>query len=287
MTPMSIVPAILLAAGAFLFAQQPDVQPAFDVVSIRPSAPNAPNRLPRISPGRIEIFNTTLKSLIRMGYSRFPFDSREVVGGPDWLDADRFDIVATMAPQPKVDETGLPAGLAGMLRAALEQRFGIKTHNEQREGDIYVLTFARTDRKIGAALRQVPDMCAAAMKEMTAATLPPPRNGPPPCSFGGPAGRLIGTGVSIKMFADVLSGNVGRLVVDRTELAGAFDFELNFDPASAAKAPPDAPAGPLPADDSKPSIFTALQEQLGLKLESTRGAIDVLMIDRAERPTPD
>ena len=75
-----------------------------------------------------------MKSLIRMGYSRFPFDSREVVGGPAWIDADRFDIVATMALQPQVYETGLPAGLAGMLRSALEQRLGVKTHNEQRAG---------------------------------------------------------------------------------------------------------------------------------------------------------
>ena len=260
-------------------------QPAFDVVSIKPSPPGAQNRLPRISPGRVELFNTTLKQLIGSAYSRFPFDPREVVGGPAWIDSERFDIVATMERPPQFDQTSMLGELNGMLRVLLEQRFGVKAHNEQREGEVYTLTFARNDRKTGAGLRQVPDACAAALKELTAAAPPPQRSGPPPCSFGGPPGRLIGTGVTIAMFASVLSGNVGRTVIDRTGLAGSFDLELTFDPASAAKAPPGAPPGPTPTDDSKPSIFTALQEQLGLKLESTRGPIDVLVIDQAERPT--
>jgi uncharacterized protein (TIGR03435 family) len=281
-----ILAALLLASTVSVIAQQPTPRPRFDVVSIKPSPPGAPNRLPRISPGRVEISNRTLKDLIGMGYSRFPFDSREIVGGPSWIDSERFDIVATMGqPSQGFDSTGLPAGLAAMMRALVEDRFAVKTHNERREGDLYALTFDRSDKKIGAGLRRVPDMCAAAMKEMTSASPPPPRKGPPPCSFGGPPGRLIGTGVTIAMFSDVLSGNVGRRVVDRTELAGAFDFELTFDPASAAKAPPGAPPGPSPVDDTKPSIFTALQEQLGLKLEPTRGPIDVLIVDQAERPT--
>jgi uncharacterized protein (TIGR03435 family) len=76
--------------------------------------------------------------------------------------------------------------------------------------------------------------------------------------------------VTIAMFASVLSGNAGRTVIDRTGLAGSFDIELNFDPSSTAQSPPGAPPGPQPIDDSKPSIFTALQEQLGLNLEPTR-----------------
>jgi uncharacterized protein (TIGR03435 family) len=143
---------------------------------------------------------------------------------------------------------------------------------------------ARSDRKTGAGLRQVPDACAAALKELTGAAPLPQRSGPPPCSFGGPPGRLIGTGVTIAMFASVLSGNAGRTVIDRTGLAGSFDIELNFDPSSTAQSPPGAPPGPQPIDDSKPSIFTALQEQLGLKLEPTRGPVDVLVVDQAERP---
>jgi uncharacterized protein (TIGR03435 family) len=281
------VAALLLASSVSLIGQQPTPQPRFDVVSIKSSPPGAPNRLPRISSGRVEIFNSTLKELIRLSYSRFAFDTRKITGGPSWIASERFDIVATMDQQQSgFDSTGLPTGLDVRLRALIEDRFRVKTHNERREGDVYDLTFARSDKKTSAGLRTVPDMCAAAMKELTGPTPPPRRSGPPPCSFGGPPGKLIGTGVTMAMFSAVLSMNVGRPVVDRTALTGSFDIELTFDPASAAQAAPGAPPGPVPTDETKPSIFTALQEQLGLKLESTRGPIDVLVVDQAERPTP-
>jgi uncharacterized protein (TIGR03435 family) len=285
MKPGAVLLVLIAGTGSALGARQAASPQTFDVVSIKPSAPGAQNRMPRISPGRVELVNTTLKQLIAAAYSRFPFDPRQVVGGPAWIDSERFDIAATMERPPRFDQTGMLGELNGMLRALIEQRFGVKAHNEQREGDVYTLTFARSDRKTGAGLRQVPDACAAALKELTGATALPQRSGPPPCSFGGPPGRLIGTGVTIAMFASVLSGSVGRPVVDRTELSGSFDIELTFDPASAAQAPPGAPPGPVPIDDSKPSIFTALQEQLGLRLEATRGPIEVLVIDQAERPT--
>ena len=148
----------VLALSAALLAQQaPTSQPAFDVVSIKQSQPGAPNRLPRISPGRVELFNTTLKSLIGTAYSRFPFDSREVVGGPLWIDSERFDIVATMEKPPQLAGFAMLGELSVMLRALIEQRFGVKAHNEQREGDVYTLTYARSDRKTGIGLRKVPD----------------------------------------------------------------------------------------------------------------------------------
>ena len=237
-----VVSALLLASTVALSGQQPSPV-RFDVVSIKPSPASAPNRLPRISPGRVEIFNTTLKALIRMAYSRFAFDTREIIGGPSWVDSERFDIVATMERPPQTDATGMPTELVGMLRALLEDRFRVKTHYERRDGDVYTLTFARSDRKTAAGLRTVPEACAAATKELTGAAPPPRRSGPPPCSFGGPPGKLIGTGVTMAMFAAVLSMNVGRTVIDRTELAGSFDIEVNFDPASAAQAPPGAPPG--------------------------------------------
>ena len=283
-----IVAALLLASSVSLLGQQPTPQAGFDVASIKPTPPDAPERLPRISPGRVEIFNSTLKELIRLAYSRFAFDTREITGGPSWIDSERFDIAATLGkPLPQgFDSTGLPAGLGAMLRTLIEDRFAVKTHNERRDGDVYALTFARSDKTNGAGLRSVPDMCATAMKVLPPASPPPPPTGPPPCSFGGSRGRLIGTGVTIAMFSSVLSGIVGRPIVVRTDLAGSFDIELTFDPASVAKTLPGEPPGPAAIDDTKPSIFTALQEQLGLKLEATRGPIDVLIVDQAERPIP-
>lgn len=187
---------------------------------------------------------------------------------------------------PQVDASGLPIGLVDMLRALIEERFHLKVHNEQRERDVYALTFARSDQKTGAGLRQAPDLCGASMKELTSGSPPPPRSGPPPCTFGGPPGKFIGTGVTTPMFASILSRTVGRPIVDRTRLTGNFDIDLTFDPSSAAQSLPGAPLGPTPTDDTKPSIFTALQEQLGFKLESTRSPVDVLVVDQAERPMP-
>jgi uncharacterized protein (TIGR03435 family) len=280
-----LLTAWLLASSATLIGQQlaPVKQPAFDVVSIKPSQSTAVGGGLRFNPsGRVEWTGTTLRSLVRTAYQRFGFDPRDVVSGPAWIDSERFDIIATAEQQPRTRADGFPEELLAMVRALLEDRFKLKVHNEQREASIYALVLAR-DRKIGPALRKVPDACAEAMKALSERT---PRSGPPPCSFGGGPGKLIGTGVTLTMVGHVLANYVGRHVVDKTGVSGSYDFELTFDPSSTAKPPPGAPLGPTTPDDTVPSIFTALQEQLGLKLESTRGPIDVLVIDQAERPTP-
>jgi len=113
MKPAISIVALALIASSVIAAQQP----TFDVVSIKPSPSGAQNRLPRISPGRVELFNTTLKRLIGMAYSRFPFDSREIVGGPPWVDSERFDIVATMERPPQLDGTAMLGELSVMLRS--------------------------------------------------------------------------------------------------------------------------------------------------------------------------
>ena len=281
-----IMAALLLASSIVLAGQQPAPvkEPAFDVVSIKPTQSSAIGGGLRFNPsGRVEWTGTTLRNLIRMGYQRFGFDPREVVGGPGWIDSERFDIIATAERPPQNGPDGFPEQLLAMIRALAEDRFKVTVHNEQREAPIYTLVLARGDGRTGASLRQVPDACAEAMKALSEKT---PRSGPPPCSFGGGPGKLIGTGVTLTMFANVLASYVGRNVVDRTGVAGSFDFELTFDPSSTARNPTGVVPGPPVRDDTAPSIVTALQEQLGLKLESTRGPIDVLVIDQAERPTP-
>jgi uncharacterized protein (TIGR03435 family) len=260
--------------------------PAFDVVSIKPNRSGTVEGRINISPsGRVEWTNTTLKALLRLAYMREAFDPREIVGGPSWIGSDTFTVIATSERPAQNRPDGFPAELFAMVRAMVEDRFKVKVHNEQRDASIYAMVLARSDGKPVPALHGVRDACGEAMKAMTNA---PPRNGPPPCSFGGPPGKLTGTAVTMKMFGNVLSNYVGRTVVDRTGLSGSFDFELTFDPASLAKAPPGTqPGPPTAADNAAPSIFTALQEQLGLKLESTRGPVDVLVVDAAAPPTPD
>jgi uncharacterized protein (TIGR03435 family) len=278
--------AVTLAAGSLLAGQSAPAARAFDVISVRPNrSSDLQFHRPMVTPNRVEFLNTTVRSLLGMSSQRFAFDPRQIVGGPDWLDSDRFDIVATTDTPVQLGADGFPGELFAMIRALLEDRFRLKTHNEQRERNVYALVPSRADKKPGAGLRPVPDACKDAIKDLATGKAPP-RTGPPPCSFGGPPGTFIGTGVTIAMFANALRSHVGRQVVDRSGFAGSFDIEMTFDPASSASTPPDAPPGPRTRDDTAPSIFTALQEQLGLKLESTRASVDVLVIDSAEPPTP-
>jgi len=273
---------IAAATSTGLAQQKVPPTPQFEVVSIKPNRSDAVPTGFRVNPsGRVEWTNTTLRGLLRMGYQRFGFDPREVVGGPAWIDSDRFDVIATVNRPPETRPDGFPEELLAMIRALVEVRFKVTVHSEQRNAAIYALVLARQDRRIGSALRSVPEACAGAMKAMADRT----RTGPPPCSFRAAEGKLIGTGVTMTMMANVLSGFVGRLVVDRTELAGSFDFELTFDPSLAAPAPPGAQLGPALRDDTPPSIVTALREQLGLKLDPTRAPVEVLIVDSAEPPT--
>jgi uncharacterized protein (TIGR03435 family) len=281
-----VLVAALVAATTLSAAARQTSRPAFDVVSIKPTSLDTPGLI-KASPQRIEIPNTTLMGLIRTAYSRFAFDMREIVGGPSWIDADRFAIIATAAAPFKTGPDGFPLDLTAMMRTLIEDRFKVKVHEEQRDMPHYALVLARPDRKTGQGLTSVPDECSQAIKELSGAKPAPRRPGPPPCSFGGPPGKLIATGVTLNAFANVLSRSVGKQVLDRTGLPGSFNIELTFDPTSAAAlGPPGANPGPPIRDDTAPSIFTALQEQLGLKLESTRGPVDVLVVDAAEPPTP-
>jgi uncharacterized protein (TIGR03435 family) len=278
------VVAIATAHGLPAVAQAP----RFEVASIKINKAGT-GGLIRVRPGgRYEFPNMTLRSLIGSAYQRFAFDNREVVAGPEWLDTVRFDVVAqTGTGTPPTDPDGFPGTLFAMLRALLEERFKVATHNEAREQSMYALVLSRRDGSLGPGLKRLESGCAAAMKQMNAGEKPTPRPGRgPDCSLGGGPGRLQANAVSLDIFTRALSNEVGRHVVDRTGVSGDFDIDITFAPefrpGRAGGPPPDAAAL---AGGDRPSIFTALQEQLGLKLESTRGPVDVLVVDRAEMPT--
>jgi len=174
-----------------------------------------------------------------------------------------------------------------MLRTLLEERFKLVVHQETRDLPIYALTLARSDGKLGPKLVRSDVDCDKVIAELAEAirkTGRPPLGPPgqaPPCSTGGPPGKFTGNDITMQMLADVLIASVNRMdavdrvVVDRTGLSGGFDLTLEWTPDE------------LVAASSGASIFTALQEQLGLKLEPTRGPVEVIVIDHVERPTPD
>ena len=283
-----LIRALVLGAAVVtpLAAQQ--ATPAYEVASVKPNRTPAPVTRMQAAPGRYSWTAATLKTLIAVSHQRSAFDPREVVGGPDWIDTDRFDVVV-QAPGGAVltDADGFPGPVFAMVRAVLADRFGLVTHNEVRERPSYALTTARGDRRLGDGLKRVDAACAESMRRLAAPAPGTPPAGPPPCSFGGGPGQLIGTSVSLAMLASVLSRQVGRPVVDRTGVEGSFNITLEYAPEAGITGPAPAGAAPPapPANREAPSIFTALQEQLGLKLEATRAPVDVLVIDKALQPT--
>jgi uncharacterized protein (TIGR03435 family) len=257
-----------------LQAQVPSAKPAptFEVASIKPNNSGGTNTLFGIQGDRFTATNTTLRELVRLTYQ---VRDLQLLGAPDWIAAEHFDIVAK-ATAP------LKSGVVpDELKQLLSDRFGLKVHSESRELPIYALVVARTDGTSSPGLRPVEtDRCpdAVARAEARARSGQPP---PPPtpgqrmtCGLRFNPGSLNGGSISLAPLAQALSPVVGRVVVDRTGLTGKFDFDLSW-------------ASDPNADSIGPSIFTALQEQLGLRLESTRGSVDVLVIDQVEPLIPD
>jgi uncharacterized protein (TIGR03435 family) len=273
--------------------QSPDtVAPAFEVVSVKANRTGAPGGSFVMPPGRFTATNLPLRVLITNAYRLSFF---QVVGGPDWVSTDRFDIVA------KAPDGGPPEQTRAMVRTLLRERFRLVVHMETRDTPIYSLVTARTDGRLGPNLKRSTMDCGpirAQRAEATAAAararggrVPVPAapgpNEPVVCGMraGGRGGATLtyrAGNITMTALANALRPYVGREVVDRTGLTGEFDFNLQFS-APPAAGQPDAGIPVAPLDDAA-SIFTALQEQLGLKLDSTRGPVELMVIDRAERP---
>jgi uncharacterized protein (TIGR03435 family) len=225
--------------------------------------------------GAFEAVNATLGSVIQLAYGLREF---QTVGAPEWVNTDRFDIQAR-APQGAV-ESDAPR----RLQSLLAERFALKVHRETRDRPIYALVLARANGSLGPRLRQSQGPAAEGFSAAGGRCTPP---GPP-----GPISMRL-CGVTMASFVDMfLPMYTGRRVVDRTGLTGGFDLAISFDSRQmvAGVGPGGGfPASPRAAEPAAPdvvSIFTALEEQLGLKLEPQTGPTEVLVIDQVERPTP-
>ena len=217
--------------------------------------------------GRFVAANIPLRMLIRSAYQ---LQDDQIVGGPDWLATDRFDIDAR-APQAP----GSPnRQVLEMLQTLLADRFKLTMHSEKRELPVFALERSRRDGSFGQGLRPTacPDMAIDLSR-------------PQPCmNIQTGVGSLTLRGMPLTQFTAYLAPYVNRVIVDRTNLDGRYDIELKWTPESPAQG---RGAGEPPASDPNAiSIFTALQEQLGLRLDSTRDTVDVLVIDTLERLTP-
>ena len=286
-----LVSALLIALPVTFIAQ---AGPAFDVISIKPNRTNQGIPIVAFQPGgRMIAGNVVVRQVIQVAYG---LEDVQLVNAPDWTATERFAIEARTADETPTNTIRL------MLRAMLADRFGFAAHQERRELPIYALTMARPDKRLGARLRPSGPECAP-VQPPAGVPVPPPPPPPPPGNGAGrirlifptdePLGRRCGAmtapgwisarSITMDEFTKrQLSLVVRRPVVDETGLGGAFDLDVIFSPEGMG----GALVGPPPAAVSDaPSLFTALQDDLGLKLDPRRGPVDVLVVDRIERPT--
>ncbi len=258
----------------------------FEVASVKPNTSGATGTqfgLP--GGGRFTATNATARELVRMAYSTQDY---KLVGLPDWTSGERFDIEAMAGKDITLTgDPGKPSPVFLMLRSLLAERFGLTLHAETRDMPVYVLSHARADRGLGPRLAPSTTDCAAVLAAAKAAKATPPGPPQPPtdrvlCGSRYSPGRHSGGAMDMEFLSGFLSNAVGRTVVNSTGLTGRFDWVLEFRPDSV-----DPTGGTTPSlDANAPSLLAAVQEQLGLKLDAGRAPVEVLVIDRIERPAP-
>jgi uncharacterized protein (TIGR03435 family) len=225
--------------------------------------------------GRFTAENVSLRDLIRAGYDIPPW---MLAGGPTWMTTDHFDIVAKAPGNPTQRET-LP-----MIRALLADRFKLVVRRDPREVPAFALRRVKSDGRLGAGLRPAKAPCTEPTGDPTAP--PPSAADPPPCVLKNLAGSVTGRGIRLETLTHSLTGWVPdhREVKDQTGLTGRFDVDLVWTPDHAPLVAADGPAVPA-IDPNGVSLFTAVQEQLGLKLEPIKDVIDLVVVESASRPT--
>jgi uncharacterized protein (TIGR03435 family) len=252
-----------LVVGAFhiprVRAQQPSGPLEFDAVSVKPSDPNSPHGTVVAAPGgRLHVVNATVKDLIETAYDVRIF---QIEGGPKWADSTKYDVDATPGSRPQ----GAPATPPGWsivrlkVQTLLKDRFHLQLHRETRTGPVYSLAIAKGGIKSSGL----------------SATKNPNRG------INAGQGTMLGEAASMTQLAYKLSRLLQRPVVNNTGLEGNYDFKLEWTPDPG----PSAPDGRPVETSVGPSLFSALQQQLGLRLEATKGPVDILVIDHVDKPS--
>ena len=236
-----------------------DAPAVFEVATIKPSIPDRPGKIFTVKGRQVITINTTTNDLITFAYD---LHAKQIVGGPPWMESEKYDVTG----QPEGQGTPSRTQLSGMIRKLLEDRFKFTFHRDKRELPVYAITLAPGGPK------------------MTKNDTNP--NGLPGLFFKG-LGTLPGMNATMGDLASVMQTAVlDRPVIDRSGLQGRWDFTLRWTPdetqfqGMGVRVPP-----PSNDPDAPPVLFTAFQEQLGLKLESTRGPVEVLVVDRIEKPS--
>ena len=268
--------AEFLAVAALLMVQvlgaaQREVDPAFEVASVKPNVTVDQMMTIRLPPGGVNAINMTPQMLIRYAFG-LP-DSR-VVGVPDWAKRTRFDVVAK-APANAID-----ADMRPMVRTLLRDRFKLVTLRETRPRQVQVLT-RDVDRPLGPRLTSAPRTCP----QDTAGNKSGALSSDEKCGLSIAFGRVKGGEISLSDLASGLGTLTGSVVIDRTGLSGLYNFNLEYTPDAVALAanPKEFPN----INPDGPSLATALREQLGLRLTTDTEPVEVLVVVQIQQPDPD
>jgi len=280
MRKIAVGASLAIFMASWMFGQSSTAPLTFEVASIKPSAETGFRTGIQMQPGGgLRVSGATLKMLLTIAYDVREF---QIVGGPSWISSDRYDILAKAAgagsetqtsdPRQMTDAQMKTAGeqMQQRLQALLAERFQLTIHRETKEQSVYALLVGKNGPKFEAS--QIKDGHTERRMMMG-------------------RGMVNGQGVEVQMLANVLSNQLGRPVVDRTGLTGRFDIKLQWTPDPGQSltplggAPPPGVQAPPPPDPNGPSIFTAVQEQLGLRLESQKGPVEMIVIDRVEKPS--
>ena len=253
--------AFWMAHTGFAAQRQPDSDPSatFEVASVKQVKNNDGRLTFNFYPGRVELL-ATLRTIIEIAYDIRDF---QLVGGPSWIHTDYFEIIATK-PGKTVAET------RALLQSLLADRFKLAIHRETKTAPAFALVMARADKAKHPQLRESAVDCAA-LGPTPPAVHPREKSW---CGIRGTGpGRMTGQGATMAVLARFLTQGAGRLVIDETGLPGGYDFEFVW-------------FRPKTADDPTPPLPTVLEDQLGLKLTSTERAVEFVIIDRVEQPSP-
>jgi len=271
MLPAMAVASVVLGP-CHAFCQPTPPRPEFEVASIKLNKSADMRMMVRPAPGgRFTVTNVPLQYVVTMAYRIKDF---QLSGAPPWFLAERYDIEAKADGDPSFD------AMLPMVRTLLEDRLRLQVHRDSKEMQVYALVVAKAGK-----LHPAEGECGPP----PSGPLPAPEPGKlptPPCGFFFVVpGHLSAQKAAIGGLSDSLSLLTDRIVLDKTGLAGKYDINLEFTPdQSQFQAPPGVTPAP-PIDSNGPSLFTALQEQLGLKLESQKGPVEIIVIDHVERPS--
>jgi uncharacterized protein (TIGR03435 family) len=261
--------ATVIGGVTVVSAQAPSDQsgPAFEVASIKRNMSGSGSMSVRAPGDRFEMVNGTVMTLVLNAYGLQPF---QVIDAPAWTRSERYDVSAKAESAPSVTER------REMIRTLLRDRFKMVARAETRPLPAYVLMRIRPDGQLGPQLKPWTIDCATFGQSGAVAPVAPSSaaTSAPPCGMQGGTDHFLAGGVKLDVLARSLSSTLETPVLDETGLSGSFEVVLRW-------ARDDRPTG------DAPSLFTAVQEQLGLKLEPRQMPVEVLVIDSVERPTPD